>query len=226
MSTRGFVGYMKGGRVRGFFNHWDSYCSGLGQDVIKVYNKYSWKQIKDFFLKNWEIITPEQFDFMIVHEKETNLKKSQYLKLEYGSKTKYEYNERAIFEMDWTKKIKWHEDDESFYKDAVFCEYSYIFDLDSPKKKLRVFTGFGKKPSKGALSGDFKDNQLPYFLMEAMTKYPVVKKALTCPAKMVLTYINYKTKDDDRNLTDLLKQVVEYRTKQPSVLVPKVPKRS
>ena len=233
MSTRGFVGYMKGGRVRGFFNHWDSYPGGLGKDVIAAYQKYTQAQIKEFFLKNLTLINAGDFDAMVAHETKVNKKKSPYLHLQYGSKTEYEYDERAILRMDWTKPCTWHEDKEEFYKDAIFCEYCYIFDLDSTTKRLLIFTGFGKKPSKGyadwfvlsagkdshkvymqycgCLKGSCPDETFAYFALEAMTHQPLLNKVLTCKPKDLLTYVNYKSEDDHQD--ELVKLIVEYRMK-------------
>ena len=228
---------MKDGKVRGWFNHYDSYAGGMGKNVISVYQKYTQAQIRAFFLKNLTLIDAGDFDAMTAHEKIVNKKKSPYLHLQHGSKTEYEYNERAIYGADWTRPWTWHEDKENFYKDAIFCEYSYIFDLDSKEKRLLVFTGFGKKPSKGyedwrvessnspgpglkhyvymqycgSLKGPYPDETYPYILLEAMTQYPLLKKVLTCPPKTVLTYVNYKSEDDNSHLDDLIKQVVEYR---------------
>jgi len=226
---------MKGGRVRGFFNHWDSYPEGLGKQVISVYQKYTQAQIRAFFLKNLTLIDAGDFNAMVAHEKIVNKKNSPYLHLQYDSKTEYEYNERAIFNIDWTKPFIWHEDKEDFYKDAIFCEYSYIFDLDSPIKRLLIFTGFGKKPSKGyadwriesssgkthyvymqyrgSLKGTYPDETLPYILMEAWTNNPFLKKILKCPPKELLTYVNYKSKDGHTHLDDMVKLLVEYRMK-------------
>ena len=173
------------------------------------------------------------FDAIVAHEKQVNKKHSPYLHLQYGSKTEYEYNERAIYGFDWTKPQTWHEDKEDFYKDAIFCEYSYIFDLDSPTKRLLIFTGFGKKPSKGyeswytdgskgdkvymqyrgCLKGPYPDDTIPYILMEALTQHPLLKKVLKCKPKDLLTYVNYKSKDDNDHLDEMVKLVVEYRMK-------------
>jgi hypothetical protein len=247
---------MHGGKVRGYFNHWDSYCSGLGQDIIKVYNKYTWQQLKDFFLKKLQFISEETFHKNVPRKYKHRL----------SPKSSLEYNERAIYNLDWTKPVIWHEDKEEFYKDAILCEYSYIFDLDSKEKKLLIFTGFGKKPSKGyeswytdsmsgksdyrgdtiskvymrargCLKGEYKDSTWPLLLMEVMTHDdPDLNKALTCPEKMVLAYVNYKgeyeryedrtgpdgkiirvkVKGEDTHVTEIMKRIVEYRLKRKS----------
>lgn len=120
MSTRGFVGYKHNGQIHGFYNHCDSYPSCLGREVVKKYCSMTWDQIKDFFLHKL-ILIPEK--------KVPNP------------------NPRAAFK-EWDKKMIVLREDE-FIKDGLFCEYAYVFDLDAKKKRLMLFKGFGKKPSKG-----------------------------------------------------------------------------
>lgn len=117
MSTRGFVGFIHNGEIKGWYNHYDSFPGGLGYDVLKtVYCKYSWETIKDF------LINRTTFDDKKHH--------------------------CEVLTCDWEKDHVTLQQSKDFYKNGLFCEYAYIFDLDSPKKKLRLFKGFGKKPDK------------------------------------------------------------------------------
>ena len=38
MSTRGYMGIKKKGQLKGQYNHFDSYISGLGKDIIEALN--------------------------------------------------------------------------------------------------------------------------------------------------------------------------------------------
>ena len=41
MGTRGFYGFRYKGRYILFYNHWDSYCSGLGQQILNELLKFT-----------------------------------------------------------------------------------------------------------------------------------------------------------------------------------------
>ena len=122
MSTRGFVGYKKNGKIKGFYNNNDSYYSYLGLKVLKKFEIYSNKQLEDFFIKKLELIT--------------NDKKDEY----------YE-NHRDIWEIDWsTDNIKL-QDGTSFLLDSLFCEYGYVYNLDDGT--IEVYRSFFDKPHTG-----------------------------------------------------------------------------
>jgi hypothetical protein len=123
MSTRGFVGYRYKGQVHGWYNHSDSYCGWLGRQVVDHLYKLSQEQLKDFFLKRLTLVYDEE-----AYAGHKNLWDGEF---------------------DFSKDSVILKDAGEFYKDGLFCEYSYIFDLDSKQKRLLLFTGFGKKPAKG-----------------------------------------------------------------------------
>ena len=127
MSTRGFVGYKHNGKILGWYNSSDSYPGGLGKEIIEKTQNLSQDQIKDFFLNRVTFVEADD------------------------SKFREEYdNHKSVWELDWTTESTRLQDGGEFYKDGLFCEYSYIFDLDDTKKKsLLLFKGFGKKPAKG-----------------------------------------------------------------------------
>ena len=56
MSTRGYYGIKKKGELKGSYNHWDSYPSGLGKDLVDELNKIK----KDDRLK----VLNETFDYI------------------------------------------------------------------------------------------------------------------------------------------------------------------
>lgn len=129
MSTRGFIGYKHNGVIKGCYNHYDSYLEGLGRSLIEsVYCKYSWPEIKDFFLHRFILLDDKAW--------------KQYKELP-------EYDKPNLNKANLKTATITAKDDSNFLKDGLFCEYSYVFDLDSKRKKLMCFKGFGKKPSKG-----------------------------------------------------------------------------
>jgi hypothetical protein len=54
---------------------------------------------------------------------------------------------KGIFEMDWQFDRPVMQDGGNFYKNGLFCEWSYIFDFDH--RSLKVYRGFGKAPDRG-----------------------------------------------------------------------------
>ena len=121
MGTRGFVGFKQKGIIKGWYNHFDSYPSGLGEEVVEKFCEYSKETLINFLTKKLTL-TKEEDDYS---------------------------NHKGVMKLDWGKDEKNLKDGSDFIKDGLFCEYSYVFDLDSKRKKLLLFKGFGKKPSKG-----------------------------------------------------------------------------
>ena len=117
MSTRGFVGYKKNKRIKGWYNHFDSYPTGLGEEVFEKCVLHNVEELKSFFDR-----------------------------IEFVKDEGYE-NHKSIFEMDWSFDRPVMEDGGNFYKDGLFCEWSYIFDFDH--RSLKVYRGFGKVPDRG-----------------------------------------------------------------------------
>lgn len=125
MSTRGYVGFIHRGKVQGWFNHWDSYPTALGRVVVTFFQKYTQEELRTLFLKRIKWVKDGTED-------DTPLQK----------------NSEGMLNVDWTKPVRAVKDSE-FYKDPIFCEYTYIFNLDSKEKELLLFKGFGTRPSKG-----------------------------------------------------------------------------
>lgn len=66
MSTRGFIGIKRNGKIIGRFNHWDSYYDGLGKEVIDWYFA---KADKEFGYSNefLELADYEDEDSSFIH---------------------------------------------------------------------------------------------------------------------------------------------------------------
>ena len=63
MSTRGFVGIRKNGVDKGGYNHYDSYPSGLGNEVLNYLKGKTLKELKDVF-DNIVFVDYEKEDFV------------------------------------------------------------------------------------------------------------------------------------------------------------------
>lgn len=223
MSTRGFVGYKHKGKIRGWYNHSDSYPSGLGVGILeRVYNLYTWQVIRDFFLKKLVLIDEDE------------------------NQEAY-FNHRSILEHDWASKKKITlADGGEFYKDGLFCEYAYIFDLDSDEKTLMLFAGFGKKASrgykdwfytnhdktkyyvnlKGCITGVY-DLEILVLMLYAAHYDPKIYKILGAKKEELPTWIGYQCIEEDyhrEEVSDCVAHFIEKRLKgeqDASILLPK-----
>jgi hypothetical protein len=168
-------------------------------------------QLKDFFLKRLQLVTDESF----------------YTK------------HHDVMNHDWRKGSYTLQDGGDFYKDGLFCEYSYIFDLDAKEKTLLLFTGFGKKPSKGyadwfyqgeqegtgakgekiyvhackPLTGDYKNKNIALAWMTARMERDsekLLRKVLTSQRKRLPLYAADIAGEE---LGSLARTIYEYRMK-------------
>lgn len=133
MGTRGFVGFKDdNGDIHGWYNHFDSYPDGLGQQVVTKLTGLSTHQIKEFFTMKLKLIDSEE----------------------------HYQNHKDIMDKDWTENTTFNLlDGGEFYKDPLFCEYSYIYDIKA--NELLLFSGCGKKATpgyEGWRSGDYYNN--------------------------------------------------------------------
>lgn len=125
MSTRGFVGYQKNKNIRGWYNHCDSYPTSLGVEVFEKCLLHNVEELKSFFSRIEFVKEESAYD---AH--------------------------KSVFEMDWGFDRVVLQDGENFYKDALFCEWSYIFDFDH--RSLKVYRGFGNAPDSGKKNWCYK----------------------------------------------------------------------
>ena len=145
MSTRGVYGFRKNGVDKLSYNHYDSYPSGLGNDVIEFCKSMSIKELNALYdrleMINEDIPpTPEQIDFC---KPWTNLNVSNESTSDWycllhgaqGNLSAYKDGLRYMLDSDY------------FIKDSLFCEYGYIVNLDN--NTLEFWEGFQKKPQEG-----------------------------------------------------------------------------
>jgi len=127
MSTRGFVGYKKDKKIRGWYNHHDSHPTGLGMEVFEKCLLHNMEELKSFF---------DRIEFVKNEDA-------------YGA-------HKGVFEMDWGFDRPVMLDGGKFYKDGLFCEWSYIFDFDH--RSLKVYRGFGNTPDRGKKDWCYKSH--------------------------------------------------------------------
>ncbi len=119
MSTRGFVGFKKDNDIRGWYNHFDSYYEGLGNKVLEKYKKHNNRELKNFF--------------------------NNIILVKNDPEDRYYDNHKVIFKEDWSiSQPIILQDGTEFLNDGIFCEYGYVFNLDSDT--VEVYRGFFKIP--------------------------------------------------------------------------------
>ena len=124
MITRGFVGFKYNKKApRGWYNHFDSYPSGLGSEIVDKLMKHTPKELLGFFKR-----------LKLVEQNE-------------GGGDDFYKAHKTVFELDWSKDSAILQDGKDFYKDGIFCEWAYIFNFDN--ETLEVYKGFGETPTKG-----------------------------------------------------------------------------
>lgn len=137
MSTRGLKGFKYEDKVYGIFNHFDSYPSGLGVEMVKTLQEVLKVDINSIYenIKNLIVVKPEEDD----------------------SDDLYEYSQTDNYILDLlTGKANTLLDGLEFIYDSLFCEYAYIIDFDD--KTLKLYRGFQKEPQEGNIFGGNHDH--------------------------------------------------------------------
>lgn len=140
MGTRGAYGFIKHKDMKVSYNHFDSYLEGLGTqmvDFIKSTSKEDLNKIYD------NIILVNQTD---IPTEEQNQEITDFL-TNHGLENKYKVENFGNGKRDWyyllrncqgepqlfKDGLRYMTDDKEFIEDNLFCEYSYLIDLDNDK---------------------------------------------------------------------------------------------
>lgn len=172
MGTRGFVGYMdEKAKIRGWYNHFDSYPEGLGSQVVAKLAGMNTHQIKEFFTMKLSLVKDEEA---------------------------YQ-NHKDILDRDWTEDTKFIiQDGKDFYKDGLFCEYSYIYDIKT--NELMCFKGFGETPTKGLEKWNYKSDDRKWYVNEVGS----INFPTTAENGLKKLFDMYKVEDEDESGPKLL----------------------
>ena len=137
MGTRGLYGYIIDGVKKLTYNHWDSYPGALGMKVLTYLEHYSLEDIK----KAAERIvlvgagdTPSKKHIELYNDyKDTTVSSGSvdewYVLLRETHGNLAVYHEGVVHMID----------NKSFFDDNLFCEWTYIINLDT--KRLEVYEG-------------------------------------------------------------------------------------
>lgn len=147
MGTRGFVGFLIDGDIKAAYNHWDSYPSGIGLDVLEWARRAGMKvgpameHVKQLARELQPVDdtvppTPEQIYQL---EAWTDLNVS-----ERSTSDWYCLLRRTQGDIGAILTAGYFEDAGDFMYDSLFCEWGYLVDLDS--WMLVVYKGFQNEP--------------------------------------------------------------------------------
>lgn len=180
MGTRGFVGFLVDGEEKIGYNHFDSYPSGVGLDVL------TWlrgARLKDNLTDRARAVKVVTEDTPFTDDDLLNL--ARYTDTSVGDQGIH--NEVVH---DWYQLLRNTQgnpeamldagyilDAHEFPLDSLFCEWGYLVNLD--EQVLEVYTGFqSTPPTKGRWAGKKVDSSKPalsgstYYAVEQIAAYP------------------------------------------------------
>lgn len=139
MGTKGAFGLYRNGQTKATYNHYDSYPSELGEDIVFSIAKASLKKLNNTF-----------DNIVLVRDNSQPIKEQieECAKVvDVGDNKEWYWILRdAQGDLDvYVKKgLKYMIDGQSFLKDSLFCEWAYIINLDD--NVLEVYKGFQELP--------------------------------------------------------------------------------
>jgi hypothetical protein len=153
MGTRGVFGFHKNGVDKITYNHFDSYPTGLGNDVKSFIGKHSVNELNDIFDRielvgekpptDKQIKECEKFTDLTVSEQSTS---DWYCLLKHAQGNLESYADG----------LKYMEGNVTFLKDSLFCEWGYVINLTTDR--LEIYRGFQKKPQENRYRLDISRN--------------------------------------------------------------------
>ena len=148
MGTRGCYGFFKNGENKLTYNHFDSYFSGLGKDIMEFCQKTNIKELNEMFNK---IIMVDESD---TPTQEQINECKQYADLTVGEQKVEDWycllrDTQGNLDV-YKKDLRYMIDNKEFMANSLFCEYAYIINLDT--NELEIYVGFNKVPQNNRYS--------------------------------------------------------------------------
>lgn len=164
MSTRGAMGFHVNGEDKIAFNHWDSYPSGLGVDIIKdlrmIFAEAGWKAGAEWMkAKASKIRMVDDGKPATLIDQKTY---RQYADTDVSTKQLSEWyvllrklQGKLFGQLNAGVMI----DDHNFLADSLFCEWAYIVNCD--ENKLEIYRGFQHNPHSNGRYASLKLHKYP-----------------------------------------------------------------
>jgi len=173
MGTRGAIGFFVNGKTKVTYNHFDSYPSGVGLDVLEFAEGNTWSDLTDM-AEGIEMLEQESNPSEELKEKAKQL---GIYDDKVGLQTDgdlYCLLHGAQGNLDTYAKLGAMVDDESFLGDSLFCEWAYIINVDDGV--LEVYIGGNKKPDQEGRYAHFEEVDPPGYREEIYYGVVLVKE--------------------------------------------------
>jgi hypothetical protein len=147
MGTRGVTGFVADGKWYVTYNHFDSYPSYLGEEVLKFCKRIKrWDRVKQNVLKVKLVSEDDTPSVSEIEECAKYADLSVYTgSLENWYCLLHDLQGVRILQEIARGKVHHMIDSHKFMADSLFCEWGYVIDLDS--NVLIVYRGFQKRSS-------------------------------------------------------------------------------
>jgi hypothetical protein len=185
MGTRGALGFYKDGKTKVTYNHWDSYLSGLGNDVLNFIHSYLSEHTIDELKTQADAIEMVNESDSPTDEQKQRCKK--YVDLNVGSQSEDEWYcllREAQGDLGAYLEVGVMIDSQDFLQDSLFCEWAYIINLDT--NMLEIYRGFQTEKPAGRYTdippsekeyghdfGDGKEEKYRYYAVGLLKEYPL-----------------------------------------------------
>lgn len=138
MGTRGINGWVQSGKYHGQYNQFDTYPSGLGQDMVDVAKKITaengWEKFKENALKMQDIgkkLDPETDAVLIErYSKFFDENVSERVTTDTYALLRHLQGVPLMHHI-YSGGVEHYRDSMDFIKDSLFCEYAWFFNLDT-----------------------------------------------------------------------------------------------
>lgn len=150
MSTRGVIGFRKNGKDKLSYEHYDSYPSSLGEDVLKVCKMTS----VEAFHKAYDRIKFVTRETLTPEVKQLLMETSDMFKAY----------------VDGESPLTFMVNNNDFIKSSLFCEWGYIVNLDN--NTLEIWKGMQKRPTANNRYGQDKNGD-SYYPCKLVAEFPL-----------------------------------------------------
>lgn len=142
MGTRGFLGILKNKEMKGMYNHFDSYPTGLGECIVRDINRIDIDKRIDVLNDTYDYIQLVEYDDKPTKEQQEECQKAGVIDLTVSEQSLDDWycllrKTQMNFNIYINKKVPYMLADNDFINDEVYCEWAYVINLDN--NKLEVY---------------------------------------------------------------------------------------
>lgn len=171
MGTRGAIGFRVNNEDKVQYNHFDSYPSYLGLEILNYIqgtNLHALKATAEriILVDEEQVPTPDQ---IAACQPWTNLEVSDHSVTDWYCLLRDAQGGLSAF----SEGLQYMMDYKGFLNNSLFCEYAYIINVD--EQVLEYYCGFNKKPRirKGRYAAVRSESNDDYYGVVLLKKYPL-----------------------------------------------------